>query len=176
MLNYPIKMDQKIADIVSKLNLIPHPEGGFYRETYRSKGNIAQEALPEVFSGDRSYCTAIYFLLSHTNFSAFHRIQQDETWHHYEGGTLHVHVIDPEGNYGRFNLGKDFDKGEEPQFTVPAGTWFASSVADKEAYALVGCTVSPGFDFKDFELANRDELSKSYPAHQNIIHQLTREA
>ncbi len=167
-------IEQKIKEIVQRLTLIPHPEGGYYKETYRSQGSIPNAVLAPSITGDRNYCTAIYFLLSHTNFSAFHRIQQDETWHHYDGGTLYVHVIHPDGTYQRFHLGKNFDQGEEPQFTVPAGCWFASSVANKNEYALVGCTVAPGFDFADFELAERSFLSALYPAHKNTIESLTR--
>ncbi len=167
-------MERKVREIVERLALIPHPEGGFYKETYRSSGSIAKEALPSNFSGDRNYCTAIYFLLSSSHFSAFHRIQQDETWHHYEGGTLMVHIIHPTGDYECFHLGKNFDNGEAPQFTVPAGCWFGSSLRNENEYSLVGCTVSPGFDFADFELADRDQLIQAYPDHQKIITDLTR--
>ncbi len=168
-------MDQTIKEIVSRLELSPHPEGGYYKETYRSTGKISQSALPDNFNGDRNYCTAIYFLLTKNNFSAFHKIEQDETWHHYDGGTLNVHVIHPDGAYQCFALGKNFHNGEEPQFTVPAGCWFASSVANQNEYALVGCTVSPGFDFEDFELAKCAKLSAKFPFHQEIINNFTRQ-
>jgi predicted cupin superfamily sugar epimerase len=163
-----------VQEIVEKLNLLPHPEGGFYKETYRSEGQISQGSLNENFSGKRSYCTAIYFLLTKDNFSAFHKIKQDEMWHFYAGSPLTVHMIDKEGNYSKQLIGNNFSKNELPQFVVPKDSWFASCVEDGKEYALVGCTVSPGFDFDDFELANRDLLVKKYPNHKNIITKLTR--
>lgn len=167
-------MEEKIEKLVKALDMVPHPEGGFFKETYRSEGTISKEALPLSFNGDRNYATAIYFLLTSSNFSAFHRIAQDEIWHHYEGAPLFVHVIHPNGDYERFSLGKDISAGERPQFTVYAGCWFGSSVALDNAYSLVGCTVSPGFDFNDFELAKRAELTALYPQHEAIISKLTR--
>ncbi|MHA7058127.1 cupin domain-containing protein [Aquimarina sp. M1] len=168
-------MDEKLKDIVAKLKMKPHPEGGFYKETYRSDGVIPRSALKEGFSGDRNYCTAIYFLLTSENFSAFHRIKQDEMWHFYGGSSLYVHVITAEGNYTRHVVGINLDQGEFPQLVVPAGCWFASSVKEAEGYSLVGCTVSPGFDFEDFKLAERKILTTQYPQHTKIISQYTRE-
>lgn len=164
---------KNVENIVKELNLLPHPEGGFYKETYRSTGNIPQSALNE-FSGDRSYCTGIYFLLTSNNFSAFHRIKQDEMWHYYDGSPLYVHIIDKQGIYTRHEVGKDFSKGQKPQLVVPAGAWFASSVKETNTYSLVGCTVAPGFDFEDFELAIREKLISEFPEHKNIITSLTR--
>ncbi len=167
-------MDKKIDEIVCKLKMEPHPEGGFYKETYRSNGVVPQNALGKEFTGDRNYCTAIYFLLTSENFSAFHRIKQDEIWHYYSGSSLYVHVISPDGKYNKFTVGMNLDRGELPQLVVPAGCWFASSVKDTDSYSLVGCTVSPGFDFDDFELAERAVLSKEFPEHNTIITQFTR--
>lgn len=166
-------MNAEIKRLVDHLDLLPHPEGGFYKETYRSEGIIPRKEL-NGFSGDRHYCTAIYFLLTSENFSAFHRIKQDEIWHFYQGSPLFVHVIDEHGTYTRHEVGLDLENGQTPQLTVPAGRWFASSVADADSYSLVGCTVAPGFDFADFELADRETLSASYPSHEGIITQLTR--
>ena len=168
-------MKTEINKLVESLQLLPHPEGGFYKEVYRSSSVIPKDALPDDFSGDRSYCTSIYFLLTSENFSAFHRIKQDEIWHFYGGSSLSVHVIDQQGNYTEHKVGMDFSNGEAPQLVVPAGCWFASSVAEKDSYAFVGCTVAPGFDFDDFELATRIELAKIYPAHKDIIYRLTRQ-
>ncbi|KAB8153671.1 hypothetical protein EZY14_010620 [Kordia sp. TARA_039_SRF] len=168
-------MSKEIQQLVESLELLPHPEGGFYKEVYRSEKLIQKDALPDNFSGNRSYCTSIYFLLTSENFSAFHRIKQDEIWHFYGGSSLSVHVIDKEGNYTEHKVGMNFSNGEQPQLVVPAGCWFASSVPQKDSYAFVGCTVAPGFDFDDFELANREELQKIYPQHAAIIHKLTRE-
>lgn len=161
-------------EIAQQLRLLPHPEGGYYREVYRSDGTIPKSVLGDHFHGDRNYCTSIYFLLTSENFSAFHRIQQDEIWHFYSGIPLHVHVIDIEGNYTRHHLGMDLAQGQVPQLVVEAGQWFASSVSASDAYSLVGCTVAPGFDFDDFELADRQALTLSYPQHEAIIAQLTR--
>ncbi len=168
-------MNTEIQQLVESLELLPHPEGGFYKEVYRSPTMISKAALPANFSGDRSYCTSIYFLLTSENFSAFHRIKQDEIWHFYGGSSLSVHVIDADGTYTEHNVGMNFDNGEQPQLVVPAGCWFASSVPKKDSYAFVGCTVAPGFDFDDFELADRNTLQEEHPLHKDIIHRLTRE-
>lgn len=167
------ELPSTIQNIVQTLDLLPHPEGGFYKETYRSEEQIAQQALYGNFSGDRNYCTAIYFLLTSKNFSAFHRIQQDELWHFYEGAPLQVHVIDSDGRYTKHIVGP-VSMGLQPQLVVPKGAWFASDIGEANAYTLVGCTVAPGFDFADFELADRSELIAQFPQHQNIITQLTR--
>ena len=168
-------MKERIDRLVETLSLLPHPEGGFYRETYRSEGVIAESHLGNGYEGSRNYATSIYFLLTSESFSAFHRIKQDEIWHFYDGAPLHLHIISPEGVYSKILVGKDIDKGEIPQATVYGGSWFASEVPQADSYALVGCTVSPGFDFRDFELARGQELSEAYPQHQEIIMRLTRE-
>lgn len=167
-------MDIEIRKIVTKLDMKPHPEGGFYKETYRSDGVIPKDALGRKFSGARNYCTGIYFLLTSENFSAFHRIQQDEMWHFYGGSSLYVHIIDTNGLYKRHAVGMNLDEGETPQLVVPADCWFASSVKEKDNYSFVGCTVSPGFDFKDFELAERSKLIQEFPAHKETIAKYTR--
>lgn len=164
----------RIQRLVTKYDMLPHPEGGFYKETYRSTGVITKKALPENFSGDRNFCTAIYFLLTEGNFSAFHRIKQDEVWHFYHGDSLEVHVIDPDGNYYCQELHNHPEALGIPQFTVPAGCWFASCVKEGGSYSFVGCTVAPGFDFTDFELAEREALVKDYPEYKKIIVALTR--
>ncbi|SEL83384.1 hypothetical protein SAMN04487910_3407 [Aquimarina amphilecti] len=168
-------MDKKVEKIVLKLDMKPHPEGGFYKETYRSTGVIPKDTLEEGFSGDRNYCTGIYFLLTSKNFSAFHKIKQDEMWHYYVGSSLYVHVITPNGKYTKYTVGMNLDEGESPQLVVPANSWFASSVKDDEGYSFVGCTVSPGFDFEDFELAQRSFLINQYPDHLDIISEYTRQ-
>lgn len=160
---------------IDKLKLEPHPEGGFYRQTYRADLILAKDALPPQFAGPRPASTAIYFLLDGENFSAFHRLRSDELWHFYAGSTLVVHVIDTEGEYSEIKLGSDLEAAEALQAVVKAGCWFASRVQDGKSFALVGCTVAPGFDFEDFELAKRAELAKAYPQHRKIIVQLTRE-
>lgn len=162
-------------DIIEKLNLLPHPEGGFFKETFRSKGSISQEELGNGYSGARSHSTAIYFLLTSDSFSAFHRIKQDEFWHHYDGAPINVHVIDPEGNYSCTVVGKDLNDGQVPQFVVEGNSWFASEVHGNGDFSLVGCTVSPGFDFDDFEMAKREELATEYPEHLEVISRLSRD-
>ncbi|MEP1306813.1 MAG: cupin domain-containing protein [Balneola sp.] len=164
----------RIEELINTLDLQKHPEGGFYKETYRSEGIIQQSCLPSSFLGDRNYCTGIYFLLTSDNFSAFHRIKQDEMWHFYEGSPLIVHMIDQQGNYSFQKIGLDLEDEQVPQFVVPKGIWFASEVHEPNSYSFVGCTVSPGFDFADFELAERNSLVAKFPACSEIINQLCR--
>lgn len=158
---------------IDRLNLQPHPEGGFFRETYRAALTLPQSALPE-HTGARAASTAIYFLLAGDQFSAFHRIRSDELWHFYAGSCLVVHVIQPGGDYQQLLLGSNANQGEQFQAVVPAGRWFGSSLRQPDTYALVGCTVAPGFDFADFEMAKREALGAQFPQHRNIIARLTR--
>jgi predicted cupin superfamily sugar epimerase len=161
--------------LVRDLGLTPHPEGGFYRETYRSSETIPETGLPERFQGERSMATAIYFLLGPGDFSAFHRIRSDETWHYYTGNCgLAVHVIQGDGTYRLIRLGSRTEAGETFQATVPAGAWFASEPCDPAGFALVGCTVAPGFDFRDFEMADAGMLSAQYPDMAGLVHRLSR--
>ncbi len=168
-------MDESAQYWIDRLSLSPHPEGGYYRVTYQSSLTIVQNALPALYQGDRSACTAIYFLLAGSEFSAFHRIASDELWHFYAGSGLIVYVIDAEGNYSELQLGSAFEAGEVFQAVVKAGCWFASRLKDPAGFALVGCTVAPGFDFADFELAKRVELAAVYPKHRKLIEELTRQ-
>lgn len=165
---------QNVQDIISSLELMPHPEGGYYRETFRSETTISQKELGPAYSGDRSTSTMIYFLLTADTFSAFHRILQDEAWHFYAGDAITLHTIDPSGKHIKHLIGADFAKGEVPQLMVKGGDWFAASISKPGGYALVGCTVSPGFDFQDFELADREKLSSQFPAHSDLIECYTR--
>jgi hypothetical protein len=158
---------------IEKLKLDPHPEGGYYRQTYKSDLLISADSLPG-HSGPRTASTAIYFLLEAENFSAFHRLRSDELWHFYAGSPLLVHVIDKTGGYSSLLLGNNPDAGQVFQAVVPAGHWFASHVADWKSWAVVGCTVAPGFEFADFEIGQRNELIRQYPQHESIIHRLTR--
>ena len=167
-------MPQSAQYWIDKLKLIAHPEGGYYRETYRSELSIAREALPPQFTGARLVSTAIYFLLEGENFSAFHRLRSDELWHFYAGSSISVHVIEPDGSHSEIRVGGNPDAGEVLQAVVKAGRWFASEVRDPQSFALAGCTVAPGFDFADFELGKRSELIKLYPQHRTLIEQLTR--
>jgi predicted cupin superfamily sugar epimerase len=162
------------SEIVAYYQLQPHPEGGYYKETYRSKELIEMDALPSRFNGNRFFSTAIYFLLEKGNFSAFHRIQSDETWHFYAGQGLNIFVIHENGELETIHLGHDLTKKQTFQATVPAGAWFASQPADDTEFSFVGCTVAPGFDFIDFELALTDQLLELYPQHAYLIGKLCR--
>ena len=163
-----------IEQLVSNFNMTPHPEGGWYAETYRSAELIPKSSLPSRFKGDRVYSTAIYFLLPAKSFSAFHRIQSDECWHFYEGEPLNIYMINTQGVLSVIKLGKNISAGEIFQAVVPAGCWFASMPEVEAGFSFVGCTVSPGFDFNDFELANAEKLSGKYPQHATIIKRLCR--
>jgi predicted cupin superfamily sugar epimerase len=167
--------DRNAAYWIEKLQLDPHPEGGYFRQTYRSEMVIAREALPSEFSGARAVSTAIYFLLDGKNFSAFHRLRSDEIWHFYAGEPLIVHVIDAGGKYSRILLGSKPEAGQILQAVIRAGCWFASHVADWNSFVVVGCTVAPGFDFEDFEMGRRAELGAQYPQHRELIQRLTRQ-
>jgi predicted cupin superfamily sugar epimerase len=158
----------KTADYwIEKLGLHAHPEGGYFRETYRADEKITTEGLPDRFLGDRSFSTAIYFLLTENNFSSFHRIQSDELWFFHAGSELKVQMITPNGNDRCLTIGPDGPF----QTVVPAQCWFGAEV--KKDYALVSCTVAPGFDFTDFELADRQTLLTQYPQHRDLIVRLT---
>jgi uncharacterized protein len=159
---------------IRKLYLEPHPEGGYYRQTYKAAMVLPKESLLPTFTGPRPASTAIYFLLEGENFSAFHRLRSDELWHFYQGETLLIHVIEADGRYFTIQLGTDTDAGDVFQDVVKAGCWFASEVKGGKAFALVGCTVAPGFDFEDFELAEREELMRSYSQHRGLVPRLTR--
>jgi uncharacterized protein len=163
-----------VNHLIEHLNLQPHPEGGYYKETYRSPGIIPLQCLPPGFSGARHHSTAIYFLLRQGDFSAFHRIKSDEAWHFYDGGTLYIHVIDREGHYQCIRLGRKLEQGERYQFVVPAGAWFASEPAPHSPFVLVGCTVAPGFDFADFEMADARALARNFPQHHSLVGRLCR--
>lgn len=160
------------AQLIAVYNLSSHPEGGWYRQTYRSAEQIAADALPGRFSGSRPFSTAIYFLLEQGNFSAFHRIMSDECWHFYAGGPLEIFIIHPEGNLEVVIMGKQ--AGQHFQYVVPAGCWFASRPVAGTSFSFTGCTVAPGFDFADFELANANILSGCYPQHEELIRSLCR--
>ncbi len=166
-------MNKLASAWIKNLNLKKHPEGGWFKEVYRSPEIILKQNLPDRFNGDRSFSTSIYFLLTSDEFSAFHRIKQDEVWHFYDGLPLTIHIIDKAGNYLERVLGKAIEKGQSLQIIVEAGCFFAASVNRENAYTLVGCTVAPGFDFDDFEMMGRTSLLKQYPEHKETIERLT---
>ena len=159
---------------IESLGLLKHPEGGYFKEVYRSNEIIPTKALPERFGGDRSFSTSIYFLLKNSDISAFHRINQDETWHFYYGDSVNIYIIDSCGFMDVVKLGNNPVKNEVLQYTVTKNCWFSASILPLKAkskfdFCLVGCTVAPGFDFADFEMAKRADLLKQYPEFSEII-------
>jgi len=151
---------------IRQLELLRHPEGGWYRETYRASARV------QLGGQDRAASTSIYFLLASGEVSNFHRIDADEQWHHYEGAALRLHILDDSG-LRQLDVGPLDTPGARPQCWVPAGAWFGAEVLSDDGYALVGCTVAPGFEFASFELANRPELLARWPAHRDVIERLT---
>jgi predicted cupin superfamily sugar epimerase len=159
--------------LITKYDLKPHPEGGWYTQTYKSNEQIAANALPGRFGASRVFSTAIYFLLEKGNFSAFHRIKSDECWHFYSGDPLLIYIIDQFGEAKIIALGNDFEY-QSFQYVVPANCWFACMPSPQSEYCLVGCTVAPGFEFDDFELADVNALIKMYPQHERLIRMFSR--
>ena len=168
-------MNQRTADYwINHLALEIHPEGGAYSRVYTSSLTISKTALPENFHHSRPACTHIYYLLRQNEFSAFHKIQSDELWHFYDGDTLIIYEINTDGSLTKHLLGKKIEAGESPFCVIKAGNWFASSLKAGGLFSLVGCTVSPGFDFAEFELAETNELISKYPQYKNLITDLTK--
>ena len=163
-----------VKDIVKKLDLQPHPEGGYYKETYRSEDIIRDTILGNEFNGSRNLCTGIYYLLESDDFSALHKINQDEMWHFYLGEAIELTMISEAGELSMVTIGNNVSNGEVLQFVVPKRNWFGARLLKANSFALVGCTVSPGFDFNDFKLGEREELLNKFPQHDEIIESLTR--
>jgi len=152
--------------LIKRLKLKKHPEGGYFKQTYTAN------TIVNIVGYDKPRCisTAIYYMLVGDQFSAFHRIKSDELWHHYMGSSLTLYAID-NGKLSKIKMGNG--TGEVPQVAIKANTWFAASLNDKKSYCLLGCTVSPGFDYSDWELGKRNELIKMYPQHKKIIERYT---
>jgi predicted cupin superfamily sugar epimerase len=165
-------MNPQAKEYINKLQLKKHPEGGYYREVYRSGELILPEHLPERYKSNRNFSTSIYFLLEGKQFSAFHLLQSDELWHFYDGSNVVVYLINEQGNLLIKKLGKSDES--EFQIEIEKHTWFAAEVEDNNSFALFGCTVSPGFEFEDFELGKRELLIKKFPQHKVIIEGLTK--
>lgn len=163
-------MDHDLAALLASYSFESHPEGGSYLETYRSEC----ESSFVGFTGLRSSCTGIYFLLKEGEFSSLHRIKSDEMWHFYLGGPLEIIEVTPEGRLISTILGKDFNNNQHLQYVVKKGHWFGSRPLKGSSYSFLGCTVSPGFDFQDFELAQRCSLTQAYPQHRSLIESYTR--
>lgn len=166
-------MDQAVQRIVERFELVPHPEGGYFREVYRSPLRVRHPGIP---SGENSRCagTLIYFLLAGQQYSAFHRVRwTDELWHLYAGGPLQLHTIDETGRHTEILLSGDLTQGA-PTALVPAGVWQAARPAPSAPWALGGCTVAPGFEFADFEMPAGTELRRRFPQHADLITALSR--
>lgn len=164
-----LNMNRTVVSIIKKLKLKKHPEGGYFSETYRSKLTFNKSHLPKKFGGRRSHSTTIYFLLTGQHFSAFHKLKADEVWHFYSGCPLKIYVIQKNGKLKKIVLGKN----HYYQTVIHAEQWFAAEVTDTKSYSLVGCTVSPGFHYNDFELAEEKKLIKLYPHLKGLISRLT---
>ncbi len=162
-----------VNQLIRQFDLRPHPEGGYYRETYR-----CEERVQRLQAGrERSASTAIYYLLSGDAYSAWHRIRSDELWHFYAGCPLDVHVLDDGGQLRTLRLGNALEEPDAVfQAVVPARCWFAAERIDRQSYAFVGCTVAPGFEFSEFELADAAQLQMQYPQHAKLIGRLGRAA
>lgn len=167
-------MNDEVQRIVEKFGLEPHPEGGYFKEVWRSPLGVEHPGVPASHDNRRPAGTLIYFLLQGSEFSAWHRVRwSDEIWHHYAGDPLELHVIDATGRYSRRLLTSDLTIGE-PTTVIPAGCWQAARLTPTARWALGGCTVAPGFDFADFEMPGAAELKQRFPEHAAILDALTR--
>lgn len=168
-------MDNKNSEYwIEKLQLQKHPEGGYYKENYRSDEIIKKESLPERYNDERNFSTAIYFLLEKNDVSMFHILKSDEIWHFYKGTSLTIYVIDKKGKLEKIFVGDNPERGEVLQAVIKKGNWFAAKINNPDSFTLIGCTVSPGFNFNDFELAKRNNLLKLFPNHLDIIKMFTK--
>ncbi|WP_436372231.1 cupin domain-containing protein [Cytobacillus sp. BC1816] len=160
---------------VSKLGLTPHPEGGYYKRTFESEECTSDQELSVNFEGTRKLYTSIYFLLTSNDVSHFHRLKSDELWYFHAGSPLTIHVIHENSEYEEIKLGINLDNGEVPQALVPKNSIFGSSVMEEDTFSLVGCMVSPGFEFQDFEMFTQADLLSKYPQYKEIILKLAYE-
>jgi len=157
-----------------KLHLVEHPEGGFFAPAFRASEQINLSGLPDRFTGNRAIVSSIYYLLLKNQFSVFHRLKSVEIWSFFEGDPLTIHILDPLGALVEKRLGRDFDKGESFQVAIEAGNFFAAEQHGPKEFTLVGCTVAPGFEYEDMEIAARVELQAKYPQYMEIIEKFTR--
>jgi hypothetical protein len=165
-------MHPKTKKYIKQLQLKKHPEGGYYKEVYRSGEMILPEHLPKRYKSSRNFSTSIYFLLEGKQISTFHLLQSDELWHFYDGSSVILYIINQKGKLSVNKLGRGKDC--VLQLVIEKQNWFAAEVENKKSFSLFGCTVSPGFDFDDFEMGRRDELIKNFPQHSALIKRLTK--
>ena len=163
----------KHKKIIKSLKLIKHPEGGYYRETFRSESIIPKSILHKTHKDDRSFATLIYYMLVNDDISCFHRLRSDEIWHFYEGSDVIIYEINEEGKLNKILLGNKKKSRAVYHHVIKAGSWFAAELADKSSYCLIGCTVVPGFHFDDFEIGDRNILLKQFPHHKKLIIKMT---
>jgi len=167
-------LNNKARKYIEKLQLKAHPEGGYYREVFRAGEIILADHLPKRYKSSRNFSTSIYFLLEGNQVSNFHRLKSDEQWHFYDGSGIVIYVIEEGGNLSKILLGRNIEKGESIQTVIKHNSWFGAELIDKTSFALIGCTVSPGFDFSDFELGKKAKLLDEYPDYEYTIIKLTR--
>lgn len=153
---------------IDQLNLQPHPEGGYYKEVFRSQQQVSRSGSTDI----KQACTSIYYLLEGENYSGFHRIMSDEVWYFHKGVPLNIHVINTGGNSEVWEL-SDRPTGNL-SLVVPGGLWFAAEIPSKKGYTLVSCAVAPGFEFSEFEMADRETLCQHYPGHNELFNRLCR--
>ncbi len=158
---------------IQHLQLMPHTEGGFFRETYRSNIPIPMDKLPRGFSEERKIVTSIYYLLRSEDVSKMHRLKSDEIWYFHCGSTMRIHMIDTEGNKHTFYLGDNYEKAESFSLLIPAGNIFCAEIVKNDSYCLVSCVVAPGFDYKDYEIFEQEDLLQAYPKHTDLITRFT---
>jgi hypothetical protein len=166
-------MLNKVKYYINKLNLKVHPEGGFYNEVYRAGEIIEPSGLPSRYTGKRNFSTSIYFLLEGDQKSCFHKLKSDELWHFYDGSPVRIYIINQAGELSELVIGENLEKGELFQGVIIKNSWFAAEVVSKDSYSLIGCTVTPGFEFEDFELGKRSDLLSKYPSHRALIEKFT---
>lgn len=164
-------MTFEIEEIIKKLTLKEHPEGGYYNEVFRSEEKISVDALPSRYNGDRNYLTVINFLITKEKSSYFHKVASDEQWYFHEGGTAIIHLVDENGVYFNKKLGSLSTDGASLFFNVPKGYWFGVEVIEGD-YALFSCSVAPGFEFEDFELAEPEKFIDKYPKLKDVSNRL----
>lgn len=166
-------MRKRAKELVENLSMMPHPEGGYFAEIYRSEELIARNCLPDRYNGIRCYSTSIFFLLESNECSKLHRLKSDEIWHFYEGDPLTLVTLSPDRKIHRNILGSDIANGEKIQHLVSRNSWMGAYSDNKDGYTLVGCTVAPGFEFDDFELADKEFLKTLFPDSVELIEKLT---
>jgi uncharacterized protein len=168
-----LRQMKSAQDWIAALHLVPHVEGGFFRESHRASEILPPLSLPARYQDKRTFCSAIYFLLEAPSVSRLHRLKSDEMWFFHVGSPLILHIIEPDGSFTRRVLGADMSQGQHLHAVVERGSWFGATVGDSTGFALVSCVVAPAFQYSDLELADRQTLLDCFPQHESIINMLT---